>query len=94
MRYFQVGVNKKPIICLISSNFLYNSRGGDGGNKANAVDLGVGRVVSASAEFTRQQLQYLLFRRINPATAGLTRERSDYDLRKNKADNLQNWQVL
>ena len=55
MRYFQVVVNKKTVFCLMLSNFLYNSRGGDGGNKANAVDLIVGRVVSASAEFTRRQ---------------------------------------
>ena len=40
-----MGVKKKPTFCLILSNFLYNSRGGDGGNKANAVDLIVGRVV-------------------------------------------------
>ena len=45
MRYFQVVVKKKPPICLILSNFLYNPRAGMGGNKANAVDLIVGRVV-------------------------------------------------
>ena len=44
-----------------------------GGNKANAVDLIVGRVVSASAEFTRRQLQSLLSCRINPAKAGTIR---------------------
>jgi len=49
----------------------------------------VGLVVSASAEFTRQQTQSLLSCGINPAAAGLTRERSDL-----RSGEKQGWQTL